>query len=252
MDKAGVEAHFFSKPRLEHFMRALVTTISALILMAAQIQAMDWDTLSVGGDPIPPQATVSFSIGYPKGWRPFQDYSQEQHDIYNGIVVSPRQFGPICSFSHLATNNMLMEKGHTLYSIWPSEGATAAEAATTFFNEELSAPAFTPKNMTPIKTSAGDSGWLVESESYLVKDPAISKLILDPVFMRKTNAVEEITQLEEKVKPSQKTPVIYHDFFFHSGKLGAIRVEIMTEAADAPWRSQLDRLVLETLRFNGA
>jgi hypothetical protein len=45
----------------------------ALIAMAAQTQAMDWDTLSVNGNPIPPQATVSFSIGYPKGWTAFQD-----------------------------------------------------------------------------------------------------------------------------------------------------------------------------------
>jgi hypothetical protein len=139
---------------------------------------------------------------------------------------------------------------YTSYLIWPSDGATAAEAAATFFNDNRSA-AFTHKSMTPIKTSAGDSGWLVETESYLFKDPAISKLLLDPAFMRKTNVMDEITRLEKNVKPSQKIPVIFHDFFFHSGELGAIRVEIMTEAAEAPWRSQLDRLVLETLRFNG-
>lgn len=224
--------------------------VSVVIVTAAQTQAMDWDTLSVGGDPVPPQATVSFSIGYPKGWHVFEDYGQEQHDIYNGIVVSPRQFGFICSFNPLATTNALNEHGHTAYSVWPSGGATAAEAAATFFNDNRNEWAYTHKSLTPIKTSAGDSGWLVESESYLFKDPAISKLTLDPAFMRKTNALDEITRLEKNARPSQKIPVIFHDFFFHSGNLGAIRVEIMTDSGDVSWRSQLDHLVLETLRFN--
>lgn len=234
-------------------MRALITIISALIVMAARTQAVDWDTLNVNCDPIPPQATVSFSIGYPKGWRAFQDYSQGWRDIYNGFVVAPHNPGPICSFSGPTTTNTLKVQGHghTFYLIWPSDGATAAEAAATFFNDNRSTTTFTHKSLTPIKTRAGDSGWLVESEGYLVNDPAISKLILDPAFMRKTNALDEITQLEKNVNPSQKTPVIYHDFFFHSGNLGAIDVEIMTEAADISGRLELDNLVLKTLRFYG-
>ena len=232
-------------------MRAFATTISALIAMAAQTQAMDWDTFCVNGNPVPHQATVSFFIGYPKGWLAFQDHSQGWHDIYSGIVIAPCNPGPICSFGQPATTNTLKEQEHVLYTVWPSGGATAKEAAETFFNDKRGAAGYAHKSIKPVKTRAGDSGWLVESDGYLIKDPAIAKLTLDPAFMRKTNALDEIIQLEKNVKPDQKIPVIYHDFFFHSGKLGAIHIQIMTETANSSWRSQLDRLVLDTLRFNG-
>lgn len=103
--------------------------------------------------------------------------------------------------------------------------------------------------MTEVKTSAGDSGWLVESEGYLIQYSATTELMND-AFLERTNPMNELLQSEKPAKDAQKIPVIYHDFFFHSGKSGAIRIQIMTDTADATRRSQLDDLALETLRFN--
>jgi hypothetical protein len=216
-------------------MRTLVTTISALIAMSAQTQAMDWDTFTGNEYSIAPPATVSFSIGYPKGWR-VTDLNQRQHDIYKDVVVLP-PVGPIWIFFGSATTD-LKEQGHTFYTIEQSCGTTAKEAAEEFIMDIQSASAYTPTSISPVKTSAGDSGWLVESEGYLFNDPAIGKLARDSEFIGKT--------------PGQKIPVIYHDFFFHTGKMGAIRIQIMTDTANASWRSQLDRVVLDTLRFHGS
>jgi hypothetical protein len=221
-------------------MRALVTTISALIVMAAQTQAMDWDTLSVNEDPIPPQVTPSFSIGYPKGWQ-IIDFNQKQHDIYN--VVSPHPVGPSWIFGQPHTANTLKEQVATFYLISWSYAMTAREAADIFFNNKQTATAYTQKSIRPVKTSAGDSGWLVESEGYLIYGP-------DPALLKNAKASGLNIQLEKSDKPSQKIPVIYHDFFFQSGNLGAIQIQIITQTANASWRSQLDRLVLDTLRFN--
>lgn len=227
-------------------------TIGALIVMAmaAQMQAMDWDILSVNENP-DAEATVSFSIGYPKGWLVSQDYRQERQDIYDDIVVPAGLHQPawICSFSQPSTTDAFKEQGYTAYQIWPSTGASAKDAAEAFFNDKRTATAYTQKSIAPIKTRAGDLGWLVESEGYLLTDPVISKLMFDRAFLKSTNAMQHLIKLEKNLKPSQKTPIIYHDFFFHSGTLGAIRIEIWTQEANASWRSQLDRMVLETLRF---
>lgn len=236
-------------------MRAIlaVTITVALIAMTAQTRALDWDTFSVNQDPVPPQATVSFSIGYPKGWFVTQDYRQEMCDIYYDVPTpAAPAFGPICSFSQPAATNTLKEQGFTGYSIWASGGATAKEAAEKFFTDKRTASAYTQKSLKPVNTGVGEPGWLVESDGYVITDSAITKLISDPAFWKSTNAVDEYVQLTKNLKPSQETPIVYHDFFFHSGPLGAIRIEIMTQAANTSWRSRLDRLVLETLRFSGA
>jgi hypothetical protein len=47
-------------------MRALLMPFSALFVMAAQTQAMEWDTFS-SANPVPASALVSFSIGYSEG-----------------------------------------------------------------------------------------------------------------------------------------------------------------------------------------
>ena len=249
-------------------MRVLVATIGALTVMAmaSQTQATDWnvatvgagtragglfwDVLTVYGHPIPPPATVSFSIGYPKGWLT-QEYRQERQDIYNnGILVAPLDPGPICIFGQPAITNTLEQQSFTTYLIWRAGAGTARENAEAFFNGKRSTETeYCHKSIKAVKTSAGDSGWLVESEGYITSNPAVRKLVLDPDFMKTTNAWNEILALNKTVKPDRKIPVTFHDFFFHSGSPGAIQIEIMTHTANASWRSQMDRMVLGTLRF---
>ena len=214
-------------------------TISAFVIMTAHSQALDWDTLSVNQNPIPAEATVSFSIGYPKGWMAIQNYSQEWQDIYFDVPTSSSNYDPlhvICSFSEPATN--VLKHGFTSCTIFLSGGATAEKAAENFFNDKRSATAYTQKGLSPIKTNAGDSGWLVESKG---------SLSLFPFVM--TNTSQIISFMKSKT-PGDDVPVIYHDFFFHAGTKGAIRIQIMTQAANPAWREELDQLVLQTLRFN--
>jgi hypothetical protein len=143
------------------------------------------------------------------------------------------------------TTNLFKDQCYTEYSIWPSRGATAKEAAEAFFKDKRTATAYTQKSITQIKTSAGDSGWLVESESYITFGG------LDPAILKNAKASGLSVQLVPIEGPTQKIPIIYHEFFFHSGSLGSIRVEIMTQSANPSWRSQLDQVVLQTLQFNG-
>jgi hypothetical protein len=86
----------------------------------------------------------------------------------------------------------------------------------------------------PIETSAGDSGWLVESEGYITFGG------LDPAILNEAKPFESNVRLIPIKEPTQKIPIIYHDFFFHSGSLVSIRVEIMTQSANTSWRAQLD------------
>jgi hypothetical protein len=229
-------------------MRAMILSTCALIAMTAQTQAMDWETFSFNQDSTSPQESTSFSIGYPKGWESFQDHSQDRKDGLN--VVSLRTTSFICCFGDSATTatNVENTQRHTSYFIWPSHGATAAEAASTFFNDEGNVPAYQHETMTEIKTSADDSGWLVESAGYLMRYPAVAKL-MNNAFLERTNPANELLRLEKDNNTGEKIPVIDHDYFFHSERQGAIHIQIMTDAANAALRLELDHLVLETLRF---
>src|SRR5580692_9431349 len=139
-----IKAHFRSHP-----MRAHVLTLSAfIIVMAAQTQAMDWDTFRVN-EPPDAESTVSFSIGYPKGWRAFQDYSEERHDIYFDLIVPAGHFsnGIICSFGQPVTPNTLKHQNLICYLVWHLNGASAKEAAEQFFTDKRSATAYTQKSI---------------------------------------------------------------------------------------------------------
>ena len=52
--------------------------------------------------------------------------------------------------------------------------------------------------------------------------------MFDPAQLKGTNTLRDVIPMTKNLKSSQEVPIIYHDFFFHSGKLGAIRIEIMT------------------------
>jgi hypothetical protein len=103
----------------------------------------------------------------------------------------------------------------TIWRTWRSAGTTAKAAAESYVTDLRRSGIYKERNVTEVKTKAGDSGYLVECEANLVQGPVIS-----------------------------------HDYFFHVGAKGAIRILIVTPADGAVSRSELDRLVLQTLRFN--
>jgi hypothetical protein len=138
---------------------------------------------------------VSFSIGFPKGWRK---------------NVERANVPVLCSFWSMPA----LPNGASII-IFRTSGTTAKENA-----ERCAASAlkrgYIQKDFGPIKTRAGDPGYLTVFEAIIGQD--------------------------------HKTLTL-SDFFFHVGTAGAIRISISTAAEDSDLLIQLHRLVLETLRF---
>jgi hypothetical protein len=211
---------------------------------AAQTWALDWGTISINQNPVPAEALVSFSIGYPKGWQASEDPAIAYQDIYDNVVVSPHRYDTICSFNPNGQTNLLQPPGIASCSIWPAGDMTAKEAAEAFFKDTRSPAKYSHKHLSPVTTSARDSGWLVESKGTLRFYPTLITNGMDFFKLEKSNSKFEII------------PVVYHDFFFRSGSSHgnkeAIRIEIITQATDSSCRSELDHLVLKTLLFSDA
>jgi len=223
-------------------MRIIAFIFGALsALLAPQTWALDWDTLSINQNPTPAEALISFSMGYPKGWQAFEDPAIAYQDINDNVVVSSHRYDAICSFTPNGQTNLSQPPAIASCSIWPAGDVTAKEAAEAFFKDTRSAAVYSHKHLSPVATSAGDSGWLVESKGTLRFWPTVV-----------TNGID--INLEKDNLKFEETPVIYHDFFFRSGNSHgnkeAIHINIMTRASDSSCRSELDHLVLQTLRFS--
>src|SRR5215469_10976481 len=79
-------------------MRRLMVILSGMMLAAtAHVRAVDWNIFSINQNPFPPNAIVSFSVGYPKGWKVDQD-SNWRDDIYFDHPIGPSGEN-ICTFS---------------------------------------------------------------------------------------------------------------------------------------------------------
>jgi len=219
-------------------MRKPIILFAALLMTAGYAWSMESDTYYLNLLPTPHSALVAFSIGYPKGWRVNEDSSLQRADVYNDIAL-PSPGINICSFNECGTN--IQKNGMTTYRIWRSNGTTAKEAAEKFIASMKPHDWEKEKSLSPAKTSAGDSGWLVESEGYINYYPGPKK---------GTNAMPNLLPMMQSNAPCEKIPVVFHDFFFHVGNRGAIQIEITTGADKASWRSEMDQLVLQTLRFN--
>jgi len=124
------------------------------------------------------------------------------------------------------------------FTIFRFGGATAREAVDEFSKLFSRIEIYTQKGLNTVKTSAGDSGYLLECEANLdnVKAP--------PPNLQGIK-VGDIHQ----IKLGQ---VVLQEFFFHGGNKSSIRVEILTREVDSSFRSELEKMVLETLRFDGA
>lgn len=211
------------------FMRTLKIMLSAtFIIVAAQSRAMETDEFNTHQFAVSHSSPVSFSIAKPKGWTVTQDSR-----LHSGEdMVSDGYW--ICTFwtTNFPSTN---DAGFTIFR---AGGATAKEAADEFSKLSSRIGIYTPKGLTSVKTSAGDPGYLLECEANLddVKAPPLNLQGIE---------VGDIHQ----IKPGQ---VIVQEFFFHSGNKGSIRVEVLTREVDSSFRSELDKMVLETLTFNGA
>lgn len=227
-------------------MRKLMLIVSCMMMAAAaQTRALEWNVFSINQNPVPATAVVSFSIGYPKGWRAIQSGSWRQ-DIYFDLIT-PQQSSFICTISPPpltlnATNWML-------FFIFPSEGNTAKGAAEGFaksLSQRANAPAAPVAPATPAPNSLNglDVKFVAAKPLFEMTSPWIEKR-LRPV----TTAAGDSGWLVESEASTTTGKMIAQDYFFHSGKKGSIRIDIVTHAWNKGLRSDLDNLVLQTLRF---
>ncbi len=199
-------------PLLALHMRALILMLGVLFVgVTAKSQALESDVYSINLSPVPPSALVSFSIGYPKGWKVTEEPGHQLQDVYYDVVTPFYDTDLICAFLQ---TNAWNETNWTSFTIFRSTGETAKDAAKLLLKNMHQLGTYTERSLGPIKTSAGDEGWLLECQANFKGNRVIS-----------------------------------HDFFFHCGTKGSIRIEIVTQAKDSSWRSELDHLVLETIKF---
>lgn len=215
------------------FMRPLLMPFAAALIMAAQSQAMEWNVFTTGPNPDSASNSVSFSIGYPKGWLVNRIPSPHQSDFYSGPVLSAGS--EIWSFAGASSTNSQYLR---VVTICRSVEATAAEAAESF-SDNLPVPA--RPALRAVKTAAGDSGWMVERKEDSVFHPAW--MVRDDIPLS--------TQIQEG-QPAQEITLVHQAFFFRSKSPGiraGLLIEITTNAADSAGRAELDQLVLQTLQF---
>lgn len=198
---------------------------SVLLLATLRAQALESDVFSIHQSALSHSEPVSFSIAYPKGWSVTQ--SGPQGFLSDYTIVDNNL---ICSF--WPTN----PSAGTAFVIWRSGRLTAQEAAHEFSTNVWRHGDYTVNHLRPVKTSAGDSGYLVESDGSI----ELGRLA--------TNNCPP-GSLVRFESTGQRLQVVSHDYFFHSGPEGSIRIMITTPKTDTVSQSELDRMVLETLRF---
>ncbi|MGC9940677.1 MAG: hypothetical protein ABSE48_02515 [Verrucomicrobiota bacterium] len=215
-------------------MRALILTFGVLLIAApVQMQALESDVYSINKPPVPGEALVSFSIGYPKGWRVMEDPRHQQTDVYYD-VVGPIPSSMICAFWPTNISSA------TSYVVWRTEGASNLKAAEHFLASVHQLGLYKEKIITAVRTSTGDSGCLVECEADLENNIVVPPNLLGTKTGVLLSPIHGVGR------------VVSHDYFFRGGEKGCIRISIVTQTVDLSSRSELDQMVLKTLRFHGA
>lgn len=205
-----------------------------MIAATAYVRALDWNTFSINQNPVPANTVVSFSIGYPQGWKAMQT-GWWREDIYFDHPVPPAPSEMVCAFSQPPSTANLTNL--TVFAIFYNHDRPAREAAESFARNTKD------YTLSPVKTAAGDSGWLLESKH----DIDIGGPINESEFKSSGLSVHLIPASNSTVEK-----VIEQQYFFHSGSKGSIRIDIMTPEWNSDLRSQLDKLVLQTLSFSGS
>ena len=166
-------------------------------------QVKDYQVYRVAQAAISHSRPVSFSVGYPNGWT-LSDYNRTQP---GDLHVPDDEI--VCAFHSPPSHDWAD------ITIWRASDGTAQEEAEAFARDvRQNFSTYSQKRFDPIKTKAGDAGYLVAFEGHF-----------------------------------DTGNLLVSDLFFHVGAKGAIRISIMTRAQDSTLHESLQKLVLETLHF---
>jgi hypothetical protein len=186
-------------------MRSKIEMLAALMLSASSsAEPKDYEVYTLRQSSISHSQPVSFSVGYPVGWTKTESGKPQTGEL---LTLDPQ---PVCTFwSDAATTN------RASVTIFRALGGSAQEDAEHFASAvRQRSITYAQKRIAPIKTEAGDAGYLVVFEAHFEMGNA---------FLT--------------------------DLFFHVGAKGALRISIMTRAEDATLHDRLQKLVLQTLQF---
>jgi hypothetical protein len=169
-----------------------------------------WEIYTIDQSSVSHSRPVAFSVGYPKGW----NLNASSPPETTGIV---KDQSIICTFhspERPPLNTMAVLRS------WRENAKSAAEhfvlLERRLANGEIKVPVGTVRHtvidLEPVKTAAGDDGYLVVSK----EDDSAGVLC---------------------------------DYFFHHGPKGSLHIIVETDGADLSLREKLQHLVLDTLRF---
>jgi hypothetical protein len=162
---------------------------------------------------------VAFSLGYPKGWTKSEDTAVGSDNL--GDLASPRDHEIVCTFTSpldtfepFAPHTIRVVTNYASITIFRAYGPTAKEEAQDLA-ARLRKMGDEVQNLAPVKTSAGDIGYLLMS--------------------------------------SDETPQghrLRSELFFHIGSKGNIRISIYSSGTFRNLHESLQNLVLKSLRFH--
>ena len=218
---------------------SFITFCAAYVTVTATAQTRAWetDTFSIKQSGNSHTAPVAFSIAYPKGWRHLQGFGS-QSKLSDFTTVDGDN---ICMFWPANTSI-------TSFAISRAAGSTA-EAAAGEFSSALRQRGVTHQNLTSVQTSGGDLGCLVESESTIEVEYEVRSAAKEGP---KRGQIPINFSSQPLGIPLARCRVITHDYFFHNGAKGSVRITIETPEADTAQLAELDQLVLKTLQFDNA
>jgi hypothetical protein len=199
---------------------ALISVFMCVDLSAPGAVPLESDSYSINQYALTHSDPVAFSIGYPKGWTKSENTTVVSDNL--GDLASFRDHELVCTFASpldpidtLTPRMFRIVTNYASITIFRSYSASAKEEAENFA-AHIGRMSDEAKSLTPIRTKAGDPGYLLISDD---ETPNGHKL--------------------------------RSELFFHVGNKGHIRISICVMGTLLGMHERLQKLVLESLRFPG-
>ena len=121
--------------------------------------AMEFETFSTKQFTITHTSPVSFSVGYPKGWKVTQDDRPSSGEFVTADHEWIAQFWQ--------TNRADFQTNGTTFTLFRAHGATAKQEAESFLASVTKRGIYKERSLAEVKTASGETGYLLECEATL-------------------------------------------------------------------------------------
>ena len=120
---------------------------------------MEFETFSTKQFTITHTSPVSFSVGYPKGWKVTQDDRPSSGEFVTADHEWIAQFWQ--------TNRADFQTNGTTFTLFRAHGATAKQEAESFLASVTKRGIYKERSLAEVKTASGETGYLLECEATL-------------------------------------------------------------------------------------